>query len=408
MDLVSSLALPIIVVTFMGIAAGELPGLKMNRTTIALVGAVLLVALQIIPPSAALEVIDPNTLVLLFAMMLVGVHLRMAGLFDWIGQSIIEHTHSSRRLLAYIVLISGFLAAFLLNDTVVVVFTPLVLEMTRVLRRNPLPYLIGLAAGANVGSAATITGNPQNILIGLSSQIPYAIFLAALGPVVLVGLIVVWLILICLYPSEFNQPWPMEVTNIEAEFNSPLVFKCLALMILMVVAFLAGIPIALTAITAAALLLVSRRIQPDKVLARVDWSLLVFFTSLFVISGALEYTHLFQRLFVMIEPVIGSSIGFLVIATAILSNLISNVPAVMLIRPMMSGLPDPHQAWLALAMSSTLAGNLTLLGSFANLIVVEIAQKQGVKLTFREYLKAGVPITIFTIIFGLAWLSIVT
>ena len=408
MNLASSVALPIIALTFIGVAAGEYPGFKMNRATIALVGAVALVALQIIMPAAALAAIDPNTLLLLFAMLIISVHLRLAGFFSWIGQFIALHTHSARWLLAWIILAAGVLAAFFLNDTVVVVFTPLVLEVTRALQRNPLPYLIGLAVAANIGSTAAITGNPQNMLIGLSSHLPFAAFLGALGPLALIGLVVAWLMILLVYRTEFTTPWASKALILDVQLDRPLLYKSLILIALMLIAFLAGAPIPLAAITVAAALLVSRRIQPETIFARVDWSLLIFFAGLFVVAGALEKTSALDRLFTLIEPAMRSGVGPLAVATAVLSNLVSNVPAVLLFRPVVPHLADPNRAWLTLAMASTLAGNLTLLGSVANLIVVEMARAEGVKISFFEYLKVGVPLTVVTLILGILWLNGVT
>jgi Na+/H+ antiporter NhaD/arsenite permease-like protein len=408
MNLTLNLALPVIALTFVGVAAGEVPGFKMNRATIALVGAVALVALQVIAPAAALAAIDPNTLLLLFAMMIISVHLRLAGFFSWIGQFIALHTHSPRWLLAWIILAAGVLAAFFLNDTVVVMFTPLVLEVTQALRRNPLPYLVGLAAAANIGSTATITGNPQNMLIGLSSHLSFTAFLSALGPIALIGLALAWLIILWFFRAEFNAPWPNHQLTFAVQIDRSLLYKSLILIALMLIAFVAGAPIPLAAITVAAALLISRRIQPETIFALVDWSLLIFFAGLFVVTGALEHTNVLDRLFTLITPIIRSGVGPLALVTAALSNLVSNVPAVLLFRSVVPQLADPNRAWLTLAMASTLAGNLTLLGSVANLIVVEMARAEGVKISFFEYLKVGVPLTIITLIVGIVWLSVVT
>jgi Na+/H+ antiporter NhaD/arsenite permease-like protein len=413
MNLTFDLAIPVIALTFIGVAAGEFPGFKMNRATITLVGAVLLVALGVMTPNAALHSIDPNTLLLLFAMLVISAHLRLAGFFSWIGQLIARHTTSPRWLLAWVVIAAGVLAAFFMNDTVVVVFTPLVLEVTEALRRNPLPYLIGLAAAANIGSTAAITGNPQNILIGLSAHISFAAFLGMLGPVALIGLALAWLIIVRLYRLEFEQPWPDQALALQVEIDRPLLRKSLALVALMLAAFLAGAPVPLAAIAAAAALLVSRRIQPEAVFSHIDWSLLVFFAGLFVVTGALESTHFIDRFFTLIAPLLHSGgyrsagVGPLALVTMVLSNLVSNVPAVLLIRPLVPHLPDPRQAWLTLAMASTLAGNLTLLGSVANLIVAETARARGVQVSFGEYLKAGLPITLVTVAAGVLWLSVV-
>lgn len=406
MNPAANLALPVIVLTFVGVALGEYPGFKMNRATIALVGAVLLIALNVISPSAALAAIDPNTLLLLFAMMIVSAHLRLAGFFDWIGQFIAAHTRSPRWLLAWIIASAGVLAALFLNDTVVVMFTPLVIEITRALRRNPLPYLIGLATAANIGSVALITGNPQNMLIGLASHLSFTTFLGALGPIALIGLALAWLIIVRLYRAEFERAWPRQAITVEFEIDRPLLIKSLTLSTAMIVAFVAGAPIPLAAITAAALLLISRRVSPETIFARVDWALLVFFAGLFVVTGALEATHLTDRLFALLEPFTHSGIGALTIVTAALSNLVSNVPAVLLFRSSVPHLADPNRAWLTLAMASTLAGNLTLLGSVANLIVAELAAERGVRLSFMAYLRAGVPITLLTLLVGVLWLML--
>ena len=407
MNLSSTLAIPVIVFTFIGVAVGEIPGLKMNRATIALVAAVLLVTLRIITPSAALGTIDSGTLVLLFAMMVISAHLEIAGFFTWIGQLIVRQTRSSRWLLAWIMAVAGLVAALFLNDTVAVVFTPLVLKVTRSLHRDPIPYVLGLATAANIGSSATITGNPQNILVGSSSHIPFAVFLGRLGPVALIGLVLAWFILVGLYRAEFGRARHIQATELDyVEIDRALLWKSLALTCLMTIAFLSGISLQLAAIAVAAALLISRRIKPDAVFERVDWSLLIFFSGLFVVTGALEQVHVLDQLFPLVQPVMKAGVGPLAVLTVVLSNLISNVPAVLLLRSMVPQLGNPVQAWLTLAMASTLAGNLTLLGSVANLIVAETARTWGVKLSFREYLRAGVPITVVTIVVGILWLSV--
>jgi Na+/H+ antiporter NhaD/arsenite permease-like protein len=401
------LAIPIIGFTLFGIAVGEIPGLKMNRTTIALAAAVLLVALGIISPSTALGSIDPGTLLLLFAMMVISAHLRLAGFFTWASQVIIRRTHSPQALLAWVIALAGILSALFMNDTVAVLFTPLVLDLTHQLRRAPLPYLLGLATAANIGSAATITGNPQNILIGLSSHISFGLFLSRLAPVALVGLALAWVIIVRLYRSEFREPWALASLDIPAgPVDRGLLWKTLVLTVLMMVAFLAGISMPLVAILAATALLISRRTNPEAVFTRVDWSLLVFFASLFIVTGALQHTAVFSQVFSVLKPWASSGAGMFAVVTAVLSNLVSNVPAVLLFRPVVGQLANPTQAWLVLAMSSTLAGNLTLLGSVANLIVAEAAAARGVKISFREYLRAGIPITLLTILAGVVWLGI--
>jgi Na+/H+ antiporter NhaD/arsenite permease-like protein len=286
-------------------------------------------------------------------------------------------------------------------------FTPLVLEIVAGLRRNPIPYLIGLVTAANIGSAATITGNPQNMLIGMSSRLPFITFTAYLLPVALAGMVVAWLVLIAFYrlefaPTTFPDP-PAEPTRL----YRPLLRKSLFATACMLVAFVAGAPIPLAALTAAALLLLTRRLKPERIFREIDWSLLVFFSGLFIVTGAIETAGLSERLFTVALPLADGGVLPLTAVSVILSNLVSNVPAVLLFRPVVPQLAEPQQAWLTLAMATTLAGNLTLLGSVANLIVAEIARLRGVHLSFVEYLKPGAIITLISLTFGVLWLTLV-
>jgi Na+/H+ antiporter NhaD/arsenite permease-like protein len=379
----------------------------MNRATIALVGAIALVLIGALSFRAAVAALDADTLVLLFSMMVLNVHLRLAGFFHAVGAFVLSHARSPRTLLALIMLASAVLSALFLNDTIVLMFTPLVLHVTTTLKRDPVPYLIGLVTAANIGSTATITGNPQNMLIGITSGIPFLEFAAALAPVAVAGTIIAWLVLIGVYRSELTKARFDTKYRMDSEIYPPLLRKSLAVTVAMLVAFLLGAPIPLASLSAAAVLLVTRRLKPARIFAQVDWSLLVFFAGLFAVTGAVSAIGLTEQLFALAEPVARSGVAPLAIVTLVLSNLVSNVPAVLLFRPLVSHFADPRRTWLTLAMASTLAGNLTLLGSVANLIVAESARSRGVKLSFLEYLKAGVPITLLTLVAGIAWLSVI-
>ncbi len=406
--MVPVLTIPLIVLTYIGVAIGEFPRLRMNRATIALVSAVILVAIGAIPLNDALRSLDPRALILLFSMMVLNAHLELAGFFEWVAAFIIARASSPRVLLAWIVLASGILAALFMNDTVVLMFTPLVLQITLALKRNPIPYLIALATSANIGSVATITGNPQNILIGTTLRIPFTHFMLQLAPVALMGLGIAYGVIWLVYRAEFSAPaFQIGVTR-PTEIRTPLLRKTLFIAGALMLAFLLGAPIAVAALVAAAALLITRNIEPEKVFARIDWALLVFFAGLFVVTGTIEYLGWSDYLFQIIEPVAFGGVAPLAVVAVILSNLVSNVPAVMLFLPLAPQFPNPSQAWLTLAMASTLAGNLTLLGSVANLIVAESARARGVKLSFMEYLKAGAPITILTIAVGIIWLTLVS
>jgi Na+/H+ antiporter NhaD/arsenite permease-like protein len=395
----------VVVVTLIGVAIGRWPWLKMNRATIALVGATLLIAIGAIPLEQAFRAVDWNTIVLLFAMMVLNVNLRIAGFFHLITSHVVRLARTPRRLLALVVLVSGVLSAIFLNDTIALMMTPLVLELALTLRRNPLPYLVALVTAANVGSVAAITGNPQNMLVGLSSKIPFVQFTAALAPVALVGLVVIWGVMVVVYRAEFRAAQLASNIPLAGEEDPVLLRKSMFATGLMLVALIAGAPIPLAALAAAALLLISRRREPERVFEEIDWGLLVFFASLFVVTGALESTGLGADLFAWMRPWADGGPAKLTVVSVVLSNLVSNVPAVMLFRPVVPTLAEPHTAWLTLAMATTLAGNLTLLGSVANLIVAEIARRRGAHLSFLEYLKAGTPIALLTLALGVAWLT---
>jgi Na+/H+ antiporter NhaD/arsenite permease-like protein len=400
-------ALLIIVITIMGVAVGRYPWLHMNRATIALVGATSLIGIGAIPLERAYAALDLDTLVLLFAMMIINVNLRLAGFFRLVGNRVIYWARSPRQLLGLIILVAGILSALFLNDTIVLVFTPFVIEIVTSLKRNPIPYLVGLVTAANIGSTATITGNPQNMLIGLSSRISFVTFSGYLTPVALVGLGLAWLILILVYRTEFNSPSFSTFPQFRDRPYRPLLRKSMIATGLMVLAFLGGFSIPLAALAAASLLLITRRLKPERVFREIDWALLVFFSGLFVVTGAIEEIGVSRQLFAWTQPLAEQSVLNLSLVSVVLSNLISNVPAVLLFRPVVPQFPNPQQTWLTLAMATTLAGNLTLLGSVANLIVAETAKQAGIQLSFNEYLKAGVPITLATLLVGIIWLSYV-
>jgi Na+/H+ antiporter NhaD/arsenite permease-like protein len=329
----------------------------------------------------------------------------MAGFFRAVTTRLIRVARTPRRLLALVIAVSGVLSAIFLNDTIALMMTPLVLEVALTLRRNPLPYLVALVTAANVGSVAAITGNPQNMLVGIASGISFVRFSAALAPVAIVGLFVIWLVMICVYRAEFTAVSLEHEVVLPGDEDSGLLAKAMFATALMLVALVAGAPIPLAALSAAALLLMSRRREPERVFEEIDWGLLVFFAALFVVTGAIETSGLGHGLFAWLRPWADGGPAKLTAVSLVLSNVVSNVPAVMLFRPVVPTLAEPENAWLTLAMATTLAGNFTLLGSVANLIVAEIAKRRGVHLSFFEYLKAGTPIAILTLLIGVVWLS---
>ncbi len=396
----------IFLASYLVFAIGRLPGTKIDRPAMAVIGAVLMFVFGVLTPKQAVASIDFTTLVLLFSMMLIVASLHLSGFFEWITTLAIEHL-SPGQLLPGVIFVSGILSAFLVNDIVCLVMAPLILGLCKRMGLRPVAYLLALATASNIGSTATITGNPQNILIGSISGIAYRDFLIHLGPVAILGLFVDWALLHWIHlrngattvepakqeaaveswPQEMHPAWPMIIT------------------VGVLAGFLLGFPPALVAATGGALLLVQRRHSPKAIYGDVDWSLLMLFLGLFLVIGGAEAAGITQQLLAVAE---GLNLQNHVIFTAVvtlLSNIVSNVPAVMLLKGLIPQFHDPHHAWLMLAMSSTLAGNLTITGSVANIIVVEKARAEA-HIGFVEYMKIGVPVTVVTLAIALAWLAV--
>lgn len=401
MTLISAATLLIVACTIGGIAVGRWPLLRANRAIITLLGSALLLGIGALTLTEAYLTLDLNTLLLLFSMMVLNGHLFLAGFFKIVTQRVVRAARGPSMLLALVIVASGVLSALFLNDTVVLMMTPLVLETTRALRRNPIPYLLGLATAANVGSVAAITGNPQNIVIGNASGISYGAFAGALTPTALIGLAICWLVIVLSYWPEFRSGAFIVPEGQPVRIYKPLMRKIAVVIPAMLVLFLAGVPVALAAFLAAAALLATRRIKSERVFATIDWGLLVFFSGLFVVTGSLEVQGLTGELFALLRPIAQAGLVPFGLITAVLSNLISNVPAVLLLQHLVPAFANPTRAWLMLAAASTLAGNLTLLGSVANLIVAELAGRWGVHLAFRSHLRVGVPITLLTLLVAL-------
>jgi Na+/H+ antiporter NhaD/arsenite permease-like protein len=400
-----AIGLAVLIATLIGVALGRYPWLRMNRATIALVGATLLVAMGVVPLADAFAAVDLGTLALLLGMMVLNSNLRLAGFFGLVAQRIAAAARTPRQLLALVVGGAGALSAVFLNDTIVLMLTPLVIEIALATRQPPVPYLVALVGAANVGSVATEIGNPQNMLIAVASGIPFGRFTLALLPVAVVGLVIVWGVIALVYRRDLGTAPLAPHEPLRARPVWPLLRKCGWASLLLVLAIAARVPLPLAALLAAALLLVTRRIKPERVFREIDWSLLVFFAALFVVTSALAPLGVAGELFASTGRWLAAGVAPLAAVAVVLSNLVSNVPAVLLLRPVVPQLADPQRAWLVVAMATTFAGNLTLLGSVANLIVAELARVRGVRLSFGEYLKAGVPVTLLSLAAGIAWLS---
>jgi Na+/H+ antiporter NhaD/arsenite permease-like protein len=404
-DATASVAVAIFASTYLVIAIGKLPGYQLDRAGAALLGASLMVGLGVISLDQAYRAIDWDTIALLLGMMIVVANLRLSGFFRLVNNWAVTRARHPLALLASIVLVAGVLSAFLVNDTICLVMTPLVLDLVIRLKRDPVPYLLAIPMASNVGSAATITGNPQNMIIGSLSHIPYGTFAGALWPVAAMGLVLTTLLIALIYRREFLTLERLAIVAITpARYHGPLVIKSGVVTAAMVMLFFAGQPVAKVAIVGGAVLLFTRRLKAEKVYAEIDWTLLLMFVGLFIVVAGVEATVLTPEMLTRIGQLHLNSVAVVSAVTAALSNLVSNVPAVLVLNPFIANLQDPKRAWLVVAMASTLAGNLTLVGSVANLIVAQRARGRGVTLDFWSYLKVGFPLTALTIAFGAWWL----
>lgn len=393
----------IFIASYVVFALGKFPGLKIDRPGAAIIGAVLMFTTGAVRVHNALYLIHFGTVVLLFSMMVVVAYLHLAGFFDWITDQVVTRL-KPHHLLPTVIFLSGLLSAFFVNDIICLVMVPFVLKVARRMGVKLIPYLLAVATASNIGSTATITGNPQNILIGSLSGIQYRDFLWHLGPVALVGLFLDWLVLWWLYFRGRVHDVRTQAVAEAVQIDPAALLKPGIVAVLVLAGFLAGFPPPLVAAVGAAIMLITRTRDPHLVYEEVDWGLLVFFIGLFLIVGGAENVGLTERLLGFGERFNLQHLGVFTLVTAIFSNLVSNVPAVMLLKSLVTQFADPHSAWLTLAMASTLAGNLTITGSVANIIVVERARKEAA-ITFFDYFRIGLPVTLLTLLFGWLWLS---
>jgi Na+/H+ antiporter NhaD/arsenite permease-like protein len=391
----------IFIASYVVFAAGKFPGMKIDRPGMAIIGAVLMVAFRIVNARDALGSVDFATIVLLFSMMLIVANLHLVGFFDVVAEFVVTRM-GARHLLPAVIVSTGVLSAFFVNDIICLVMVPIVLKITKRMGVPPLGYLLAVATASNIGSVATITGNPQNILIGSYSGISYRSFMAHLAPIAAIGLFIDWAVLHFMFPVNVQATVaPVEQAPRQLRLTKPAIVVAGV-----IVGFLIGFPPALVAAIGAAVILISRTMEPRLIYDEVDWGLLVFFVGLFIIVGGAERVGIVAGMLDVAQTWNLHHPGIFAVVTAVLSNIVSNVPAVMLLKSVIPGFPDPHRAWLMLAMASTLAGNLTITGSIANIIVVERARGE-VEIGFKDYLKAGVPITMLTLLVGVVWLTLV-
>ncbi|HPR63701.1 MAG TPA: SLC13 family permease [Thermoanaerobaculia bacterium] len=391
------------------LALGLVPWIRLDRTGAVFVGAVIVVATGILTPALSLQAQDVETLTLLFSMMIVISFLINSGILGRIQPGVESMVRSPAGLLWVVIFGSGLMSALFINDIVCLALTPIVLDVTRKRGLHPLPFLLATAMASNIGSVMTPVGNPQNIFLASTMHIPYARFVLSLFPVSLAGLLILGFSLLFFYRKKgFGG---MEMPGEEKEIVLPpirtyVLVRTAVVLVLIFAAFWAGVSMAVASASGAAFLLLTRRVSRKRIFALIDWDLLVLFVGLFVLLAAADRAGITQTI---VEFFFHSGTGHglqLSLITALLSNLVSNVPAVLFLSRFLPHLSDPQQAALTMAMVSTLAGNLTLIGSIANLIVAERARDR-IHVGFWDYARVGIPVTLLTLIVGLAYAAVV-
>jgi len=391
---------------YLGMLLGELPGLALDRTGVALLGAIGIVAFGDAPLDRAWSAVDMPTIYLLFAMMVVSAQFRLAGSYTHLVRQLVALPVSPRALLGLVIVAAGVLSAVLTNDIVCLAMAPLLVEGCARRKLDPVPFLLALACASNVGSAATLIGNPQNILIGQALRLSFSGYLAeAMVPVVL-GLGAIWLVIGLQFRGRFEREIP--IPDVEApSFSRWQTVKGLGVTLGLMVCFLLvhGLPREGVALVAAGILLLSRRMASREMMSLVDWQLLVLFVGLFIVNDAFQHTGAMDRAldFLRTHGTDASHPAALFGLSAVLSNVVSNVPATMLLLPSAT---RPN-AGPILALASTFAGNLFIVGSIANIIVVNAARPLGVTIDFRTHLRSGVPVTLLTLVIAGLWLVVV-
>lgn len=401
------IAVGIFLVTYAGVALGGIPGLALDRTGIALLGAIAMVATGVLSMTTALQAIDAPTLLLLYALMVVSAQFRVGGFYTWIVLRLSRLIQREKTFLLIVMLVTAGLSAILVNDVICLAFTPVLAVSLLRAGLNPVPFLIGMAVASNIGSAATIIGNPQNMLIGQMGRLHFGGFLQWCGLPSVASLFAAYGIVVWVYRRTFRIRTTGNVSALAdwPTFDRHQSIKGIIATLVMIGLFFTSLPRELTALSVAGYLLCSRQMRTRDMLEQVDWHLITLFCGLFIVIGGFQITGLptawvvgLQRLGIDLHNLY--LLSFIAVA---LSNIVSNVPAVMLLITFLN--PAQPQEWYTLALASTYAGNLITIGSIANLIMIEQAQRFGITISFREHARIGVPVTLLSLLIALLWIA---
>ena len=404
-------ALVVFVLTYLVISSSTLQIVGLDRPGGALVGAVAMVLVGGLPMQQALEAIDLHVMVLLFGVLLISAYLVEARFFRLTAYWVTTRTRSARSLLWMLTFVVGAMSALLLNDTVCVLFTPLVVAVVVEAKLPPLPYLLALASAANVGGVVSFSGNPQNMIVGTAAHgaIGYAHYFAIALPIGIVCLAANAWLLTWMFRAQLPTGPLAERSPPKPAIDKPMTIKALLALALFAGLALAGVALEGAAMVAAAALMLAARTPPEKAFKHVDWSLLVFFAGLFIVVAGLANAGALAKLFALVSPIVsrGDAVGDLafVALVVIASNLVSNVPLVIVAVSWVPHMPDPVWGYIMLAVGSTLAGNLTLFGSVANIIVMSGAGPRG-EIGFLKFLRYGSVLTIVSLVLAFGLLAL--
>lgn len=403
------IALVIFIITYIGVILTQLPMVNIDRPSAAFFGAVFMIVSGVFTLPEAVQAIDFDTLALLLGMMIIIATLEIDGFFSFVAEKTISFSHTPMRLLMIIVFVTGIASAFLVNDAVVLLFTPVIIGICRSAQIDPVPFLIAEILAANAGSVMTMTGNPQNMLIGINSNMTYGHFLITLLPVALVSMIIIVIVVRLVYPGVFRENKRFDYHQRDYDYNYSSMKTSIPIftgvVILFFVSHLLHLSIPVIALIGGALILLFGKIRPSKVIKEVDWVLLLFFASLFIVVHGIEKTGWLNWL--LEEPLLSAdfhSIAVLHGLSLFGSQVVSNVPFTIVMLPLMKT-ANSDLLWLVLASASTLAGNATIIGAMANLIVIESAEKYGVKIRFWSFAKSGLIVTVLSLTISLLYFS---
>ncbi len=409
-SLQDGLVLVVFAVVYLGMVLGSLPWLHLDRTGVALLGAIAIVGAGVMTPEQAAQSIHLPTILLLFSFMVISAQMRLGGFYSAVTRRIAALPVGPVALMGVVIGVAAVLSAVFSNDIVCLAVAPVLAEACLRRRLDPVPFLLGLACASNIGSAATLIGNPQNMLIGEVLKMPFAGYLRDAIVPVLAGLLALWALLAWTMrrTPPVAEPDPAQLAAIASEvppFDRWQTAKGLLVALALVAVFLlTDWPRDVAALVGAGVLLLSQRFHSSKVMGLIDWELLILFMGLFVVNHALALTGLTQQLVAWLttQGIDLAQPATLFFTTLGLSNLVSNVPAVMVLMPLAKG----DHVGLTLALVSTLAGNLLIVGSIANIIVVDAAKRCGVVIDWRRHARTGVPVAVVTLGIAAGWLAV--